>query len=120
MTTSSPNAEPVLFKGSMKVGYFNAQLFVDMAVTPPTLLLRASLKSFRIDRENVLGMDELWLFGFIWRGIRIRHCQPGLATKVIFRPSMNRETFWSRFGELGWSWGPNGHPVSEPEMNRTP
>lgn len=112
MPTSSPKAEPVLFKGSMKVGYFNAQLFVDMAVTPSTLLLRASLKSFQIDRENVLAIEDLWLLELIWRGIRIRHCQPGLASKVIFRPSMNREAFWRRFGELGWSYGPKGHPVS--------
>lgn len=112
MPTSSPKAEPVLFKGSMKVGYFNAQLFVDMAVTPTTLLLRASLKSFRIDRENVRAIEDLWLLGFIWRGIRVRHSQPGLADKVIFRPSMNREAFWRTFGEIGWSQEPQDQPAT--------
>lgn len=103
MSSSSPaRSEPVQFKGSFKVGYYNAQLFTHLAVTPESLTFETWIHSFRIDRENLISIDDRFILGFIRYGFQFRHRQPGLAKKVIFMQKMKRDEFLARLRELGW------------------
>lgn len=87
----------------MRAGSFTAQLFVELTVTPTVLTLSASGKSFRIDREHLHGLEETSLLRFFKRGIRFRHGQPNLPDPIIFYPSLQRDEFRRKLGELGWS-----------------
>ncbi len=87
----------------MRAGSFTGQLFVELAVTPTTLALSASGRSFRVDRDNLQGLEETSILGIFKRGIRFRHCQPDLPDTIIFYPSINRVVFRQKLQELGWS-----------------
>lgn len=102
MTNPRTQLDPAKFRGSMKVGRFSAQLFVDLTVTPDALTLNASWRSFRIDRQNFQGIEDRKILGLFKYGFRFRHRQPDLAPKVIFVPSMNHDAFRQKLGELGW------------------
>ncbi len=87
----------------MRVGFFTAQLFVTLTVTPTALTLSAMGRSFRLDREHLEGLEETSILGIFKRGVRFRHSQPGLPNTVIFYPSMNREVVRQKLHDLGWS-----------------
>ena len=87
----------------MRAGSFTGQLFVELAVTPTTLALSASGRSFRVDRDNLQGLEETSILGISKRGIRFRQCQPDLPDTIIFYPSINRVVFRQKLQELGWS-----------------
>ncbi|WP_417747273.1 hypothetical protein [Rosistilla oblonga] len=103
MTNLEPSPEALKFRGSMRAGSFTAQLFVELAVEPSSLTLSASMRSFRIDRENFEGLEETSILGIFKRGIRFRHSQPGLTNPIIFYPSMNRDAFRQHLQSIGWS-----------------
>jgi hypothetical protein len=87
----------------MRAGSFTAQLFVELSVTPTTLTLSASGRSFRLDRSHFQGLEETSILGIFKRGIRFRHSQPDLPDAIIFYPSINRDVFRQKLHEIGWS-----------------
>lgn len=102
MQESNEADDAMEFGGSMRAGHFTAQLFVKLVVTRTKLVLRTSLHTFQIDRENLRGLGDTAIFGIFKRGIRFHHCQPNLAQPVVFYPSMDREAFRQKLRELGW------------------
>ncbi len=103
MANSEAHSEPLKFGGSMRAGFFNAQLFVELSVTPSTLTLSAGGKSFRIDRDHFQGIEETSILEIFKRGIRFRHSQPALPDPIIFYPSIGREVLRHKLHELAWS-----------------
>ena len=103
MANSEIQPEPLRFRGSIRAGSFTAQLFVELTVTPTTLTLSASGRSFRLDRKYLQGLEETSILGIFKRGIRFRHCQPDLPNTIIFYPSINRDVFRQKLHEIGWT-----------------
>lgn len=103
MANSQAHPEALKFGGSMRAGFFTAQLFVELSVTPTALTLSASGKSFRIDRDHFQGIEETSILGIFKRGIRFRHEQPALPDPIIFYPSIDREALRHKLRELAWS-----------------
>lgn len=103
MANSEAPPEPLKFGGSMRAGFFTAQLIVELSVSPTTLTLSASGRSFRIDREHFQGIEETSILGIFKRGIRFRHSQPTLADPIIFYPSIGKAVLRQKLHELGWS-----------------
>ncbi len=98
--------EPLTFCGSMRAGFFTAQLFVKLTVTPTTLTLSAMGRSFRLDREHFESIEETSILGIFKRGIRFRHSQPGLPSTIIFYPSLDRNVVRQQIQEIGWRDNP--------------
>lgn len=96
------NADPQTFSGSTKVGMFTAQLLVKLSIDSDRAVLRASGRSFIIDRSNLLGIEETSILRIFKRGIKFVHCQPDLPATFIFYPSMGLVRFRSELRALGW------------------
>ncbi len=103
MPNLETHPEPLTFRGSMQAGFFTAQLFVKLTVTPTALTLSAMGRSFHLDREHFESIEETSILGIFKRGIRFRHSQPNLPDTIIFYPSLNREVVRQKIHELGWS-----------------
>ncbi|QDU95956.1 hypothetical protein [Lignipirellula cremea] len=103
MTNSETEPELLTFGGSLRVGFFTAQLGVELAVNRATLILSASGRSFRIDRDNFQGLEETSILGIFKRGIRFRHCQPNLTNPIIFYPAIGREALREQIQQIGWT-----------------
>lgn len=87
----------------MRVGFFTAQMFVKLNVTSASLTLTAPGRSFQIDRENFLRLEETSILGIFKRGVRFQRRQPNLPATVIFYPSIHRAVFLQNLNMLGWS-----------------
>ncbi len=103
MTTAEPQPEPLRFSGSMRAGAFTAQLFVGLAVTPQTLTLSALGRSYALQRQHLVGIEETSILGIFKRGLRFRHSQLDLPSALIFYPRLNRDFLRHSLQQLGWS-----------------
>lgn len=102
MTISESTTEPFKTSGSMHVGFYTAQLGVELAVDSTSLTISSWQHLFRIDRENLLAIDNTSFLRIFKRGVRFRHCQPNLPEKVMFFPSMDLDLFRQQLNEAGW------------------
>lgn len=87
----------------MQAGNFTAQLFVTLTVTPEALTLSTMGRSFHLEREHLVGLEQTSILGIFRRGICFRHSQPDLPSTIIFCPSVNRDVFQEKLRSLGWS-----------------
>ena len=102
MSTVS-NSESKSFRGSMKAGFFTAQLGVELTVTGRTLTLSAVGRTFQIDREHFQGLENTSILGLFKRGIRIRHEQHGLPNNIVFYPRIGQAALRQELASIGWS-----------------
>jgi hypothetical protein len=97
------NSDSCIFRGSMRVGLYTAQIGVSMIVTRESIVLKAPGRSYVIAREHLQYLSDTSLLGLFKRGIRISHQQPGLPAAVVFYPSMDRDLVRQRMSEFGWA-----------------
>ena len=101
--TNRMSADSQVFTGSIRVGFFTAQLGVTVTVTPEKIVLKSAGREFTIDRTHFDGLQMTAILGIFKRGVRLLHSQPGLAEKVIFYPAGGPLHFTQTIQQLGWS-----------------
>lgn len=103
MSLNQPDHEPITFSGSMKAGFYTAQLGVSLIVAVDSIELRSFGRSFVIERPNHIGLVDTSLLGIFKRGIRFIHQQPGVPNPLVFYPSVSQEHLRAMLAERGWT-----------------
>ena len=94
--------EVTTFAGSVKAGWYTAQLFVELRISPQVATVRTSGKEFTISRENCSAIVETSILGLFKRGIRFQHHQSGVPPLLIFYPRVGREALLGYLRRTGW------------------
>lgn len=101
MSTVS-DSDSIRFRGSMKAGFFTAQLGVSLTATGETLTLSAVGRTYQIEREHFRGLEDTSLLGIFKRGVRFRHQQQSLPANIVFYPEIGQKRLRDELAILGW------------------
>ena len=91
------------YSGSIKAGWFTAQLGSGLSVSPDELVLKAAMREFVLKRERFLAAERTSILGLFKRGVRFVHDQPDLPSPLVFYPSIGTGTLLEALAEHGWT-----------------
>lgn len=95
-------SEESFYRGSIKAGWYTAQLGSGLNLSSDQLTLTALGRSFTLPRENFLGVRRTAILGIFKRGLVLTHNHPDLPATLVFYPSCGVDEMEDMLAEQGW------------------
>ena len=95
--------DATFYPGSIKAGWFTAQLGSGLSVSSEALILKAAIRAFVLKRKYFLAAERTSILGLFKRGVRFVHDQPDLPSPLVFYPSIGTDALLEALAEHGWT-----------------
>ncbi|MFH5805380.1 hypothetical protein [Alienimonas sp. DA493] len=95
--------DETLYRGSIKAGWYTAQLGSGLVVSPEALTLKVPGRAFTLRREHFRGTRRTARLGIFKRGVVLEHDQPDLPAPLVVYPSCGVDELQATLAARGWA-----------------